>query len=62
MYKEMKKIQTGNQSLTNPFQLNAIRKRQYRNSQASIVEVGNGDKFPDFADLFFFFLGPAVNF
>ena len=36
-----------------------IRKRQYRNNQASIVEVGNkhgnGDKFPDFADLFFFF-------
>jgi hypothetical protein len=29
MYKEMKKIQTGNQS---------------------IVEVGNGDEFPDFAD------------
>ena len=33
-----------------------IRKRQYRNSQASIVEVGNRDEFPDFADLFFFFL------
>jgi len=35
-----------------------IRKRQYRNNQASIVEVGNkhgnGDEFPDFADLFFF--------
>jgi hypothetical protein len=38
MYKEMKKIQTGN--------------RQYRNSQASIVEDGNGDEFPDL--LFFF--------
>ena len=24
-------------------------------SQASIVEVGNGDEFPNFADLFFFF-------
>ena len=39
MYKEMKKIQTGNWS---------------------IVEVGNkhlnGDEFPDFVDLFFFFL------
>ena len=33
---------------------NSDRKRQYRNSQASIVEVGNGDEFPDFADLFFF--------
>jgi hypothetical protein len=36
-----------------------IRKCQYRNSQASIVEVGNkhgnGDEFPDFADLLFFF-------
>jgi hypothetical protein len=35
-----------------------IRKLQYRNSQASIVEVGNqhgnGDKFPDFADLLYF--------
>jgi hypothetical protein len=30
-----------------------IRKRQYRNSQASIVEVGNRDEFPDFADLLF---------
>jgi hypothetical protein len=54
MYKEMKKIQTGNQSLINPFQLNVIRKRQYRNSQASIVEVGNGDEFPHFVDLLFF--------
>ena len=32
-----------------------IRKRQYRNSQASIVEVGNRDEFPDFVDLLFFF-------
>ena len=36
-----------------------IRKRQYRNSQASIVEVGkkhgNGDEFPDFADIYIFF-------
>jgi hypothetical protein len=32
---------------------NSNRKRQYRNSQASIVGVGNGDEFPDFADLFF---------
>jgi len=35
-----------------------IRKRQYRNSQASIIEVGNqhgnGDKFSDFADLLYF--------
>jgi hypothetical protein len=35
-----------------------IRKRQYRNSQVSIVEVGNehgnGDEYPDFADLLFF--------
>ena len=50
MYKEMKKIQTGNRSLINPC--------QYRNSQVSIVEVGNKhgnrDEFPDFADLFFF--------
>jgi hypothetical protein len=33
--------------------------RQYHNSQASIVEVGNkhgnGDEFPEFADLFFLF-------
>jgi hypothetical protein len=31
--------------------------RQYRNSQASIVEFWNkhGDEFPDFVDLFFFF-------
>ena len=40
MYKEMKKF------------------CQYRNSQASIIEVrnkhGNGDEFPDFADLFIF--------
>jgi hypothetical protein len=32
---------------------------QYRNSQASIIEFrnkhGNGDEFPDFVDLFFFF-------
>jgi hypothetical protein len=33
MYKEMKKIQTGNRSLINPFQLSAYQK-------ASIVEVG----------------------
>ena len=37
---------------------NSDRKRQYRNSQASIVEVGNKhgnrDEFPDFSDLFFF--------
>ena len=56
MYKEMKKIQTGNQSLINLFQLNAYQKASNRNSQASIVEVGkkhgNGDEFPDFADLF----------
>jgi hypothetical protein len=56
MYKEMKKIQTGNRSLINLFQLNAYQKASNRNSQASIVEVrkkhGNGD---DFADLFFFF-------
>ena len=36
-----------------------IRKRQYRNSQASIVEVGkkhgNRDEFPDFADIYIFF-------
>ena len=36
-----------------------IRKRQYRNSQASIVEVGkkhgNGDEFPDFDDIYIFF-------
>ena len=42
MYKEMKKIQTGNRSLINSFQLNAYQK-------ASIVEVGNkhgnGDGF-----------------
>jgi hypothetical protein len=54
MYKEMKKF------------------RQYRNSQASIVEFGNkhgnGDEFPDFVDLIFFFflaykmLGLAVKF
>ena len=36
-----------NWSLINPFQLSAYQK-------ASIVEVGNGDKFPDFADLLFF--------
>ena len=58
MYKEMKKIQTGNRSLINPFQLNAYQKVSNRNSQASIVEIrnkdGNGDKFPDFAYLFFF--------
>jgi hypothetical protein len=51
MYKEMKKIQTGNRSLINPFQLSAYQK-------ASIVEVGskhgNGDEFQDFADLLFF--------
>ena len=47
MYKEMKKIQTGNQSLINPFQLNAYQK-------VSIVEVGNGDEFPDFINLSFF--------
>ena len=44
-------IQTGNRSLINPFQLSAYQK-------ASIVEVGNthgnGEEFPDFADLFFF--------
>ena len=48
MYKEMKKIQTGNRSLINPFQLSAYQK-------ASIVEVGskhgNRDEFPDFVDL-----------
>ena len=37
-----------------------IRKRQYRNSQASIVEVGkkhgNRDEFPDFADIYIYFL------
>jgi hypothetical protein len=42
MYKEMKKIQTGNRSLMNPFQLIAYQK-------ASIVKVrnkhGNGDGF-----------------
>ena len=52
MYKEMKKIQTGNRSLINSFQLNAYQK-------ASIVEVGNkhgnGDEFLDFVDLLFFF-------
>ena len=51
MYKEMKKIQTGNRSLINPFQLSAYQK-------ASIVEVGskrgNRDEFPDFVDLLFF--------
>jgi hypothetical protein len=31
---------------------NSDRKRQYRNSQASIVEVGNGDEFPDFVEVF----------
>jgi hypothetical protein len=41
MYKEMKKIQTGNQSLINLFQLNAYQKASNRNSQASIVEVAN---------------------
>jgi hypothetical protein len=46
MYKEMKKIQTGNRSLINLFQLNAYQK-------ASIVEVGNGDEFLDFVDLLF---------
>jgi hypothetical protein len=39
-------------------QLNAYQKASNRNSQASIVEIrnkhGNGDEFPDFADLFFF--------
>ena len=48
----MKKIQTGNRSLINPFQLSAYQK-------ASIVEVGskrgNRDEFPDFVDLLFFF-------
>ena len=34
-----------------------IRKHQYCNSQASIVGVGNGDKFPDFVDLLFIFFG-----
>ena len=38
MYKEMKKIQTGNRSIV-----------EVRNKH------GNGDEFPDFADLFFFF-------
>jgi hypothetical protein len=52
MYKEMKKIQTGNQSLINPFQLNAYQKASI--SQQSIVEVGNGDEFPHFVDLLFF--------
>jgi hypothetical protein len=36
-----------------------IRKCQYRNSQASIVEFGkkhgNGDEFTDFADVYIFF-------
>ena len=52
MYKEMKKIQTGNRSLINPFQLNAYQKVSI--SQQSIVEVGNGDEFPDFVDLLIF--------
>ena len=58
MYKEMKKIKTGNRSLINPFQLNAYQKASTSNSQASIVEVGNkhgnGDEFPEFVDLLFF--------
>jgi hypothetical protein len=70
MYKEMKKIQTGNRSLINPFQLNAYQKASNRNSQASIVEIrnkhGKGDEFPDFADLFFFWhknvrVGPSID-
>jgi hypothetical protein len=52
MYKEMKKFQTGNRSLINPFQLNAYQKASIL--QQSIVEVGNGDEFPDFVDLLIF--------
>ena len=35
-----------------------IRKRQYRNSQVSIVEVGNGDGF--LSIYFFFFFGIKI--
>jgi hypothetical protein len=55
MYKEMKKIQTGNRSLINLFQLNAYQKASI--SQQSSVYLlksethGNGDKFLDFDDL-----------
>ena len=48
MYKEMKKIKTGNRSLINLFQLSAYQK-------ASIVEVGNGDDFSGFCRSIKFF-------
>jgi hypothetical protein len=49
MYKEMKKIQTGNRSLINPFQLNAYQK-------VSIVEVGNR-RISGFCRSIIFFFG-----
>ena len=53
MLKHRSNVQ-GNEENSNKKPVFNIRKRQYRNSLASIVEVGNGDEFPDFAYLLFF--------
>ena len=58
MYKEMKKIQTGNWSLINLFQLNAYQKASISQVKRLLLKsetnTESGDKFPDFADLLFF--------